>query len=310
MARGAGKAKAPPPPPPPPPDEPDPPPEPPLEPPLRALGGSDARSQLAHFRRVIEAAVGPKLSAVLDSWSDLTLQAWEMTEALGNEKVALLRRVERADRMRDDAFRQFGVQAEEKKQALEAYEAAAKSNRLLRQELKLLTHMREGKKRQADAPAAAAADSPPPPAAKVARTAATPPALPSLPPSPPRQRRSSRLALEVCAPASSASTAAAGKSQNATPRRHEKPAAARPPARGEGEEAEATPVGRGAADTQLRGGSRRRVKWSADEENELRRLVEEHGAGMWKAILIDGRFQPFRTAIDLKDKWRNMQKKE
>ncbi|CAA3028578.1 telomere repeat-binding 2-like [Olea europaea subsp. europaea] len=54
---------------------------------------------------------------------------------------------------------------------------------------------------------------------------------------------------------------------------------------------------------------RRRVgKWSAEEEDTLRAGVEEYGQGNWKCILKAYRhiFEGRRTEVDLKDKWRNM----
>ena len=39
---------------------------------------------------------------------------------------------------------------------------------------------------------------------------------------------------------------------------------------------------------------------SLRQVRELERLVEEHGVGQWAAILVDGSFDPHRTAVDLK----------
>ena len=53
-----------------------------------------------------------------------------------------------------------------------------------------------------------------------------------------------------------------------------------------------------------------RLSWTNAEEVELRRLVEKHGVGKWAEMHADllvidaGR----RSAVDLKDKWRNMSK--
>lgn len=54
---------------------------------------------------------------------------------------------------------------------------------------------------------------------------------------------------------------------------------------------------------------RRKVgRWSADEEDTLRAGVEEYGQGNWKCILkaYPHIFEGRRTEVDLKDKWRNM----
>ena len=48
--------------------------------------------------------------------------------------------------------------------------------------------------------------------------------------------------------------------------------------------------------------------FSAAEEDELRRGVRLHGNGAWATILRTGSFAPHRTNVDLKDKWRNMNK--
>eukprot|EP00268_Persea_americana_P065479 TRINITY_DN8746_c0_g1_i13.p1 TRINITY_DN8746_c0_g1~~TRINITY_DN8746_c0_g1_i13.p1 ORF type:complete len:253 (+),score=51.03 TRINITY_DN8746_c0_g1_i13:1117-1875(+) len=53
---------------------------------------------------------------------------------------------------------------------------------------------------------------------------------------------------------------------------------------------------------------RRKIKkWSLEEEELLREAVKEYGTGNWKPILkrYSDKFEE-RTAIDLKDKWRNM----
>jgi len=54
---------------------------------------------------------------------------------------------------------------------------------------------------------------------------------------------------------------------------------------------------------------RRRIRWSKEETEKLRELQAENGTS-WAAILEAGRdvFDPVRTAVDLKDKWRNMNK--
>ena len=59
-----------------------------------------------------------------------------------------------------------------------------------------------------------------------------------------------------------------------------------------------------------RGRTRRATnRWSDEEVETLVRLVQEHGEGRWTAILTagGGTFSSrTRTAVDLKDKWRNL----
>lgn len=60
------------------------------------------------------------------------------------------------------------------------------------------------------------------------------------------------------------------------------------------------------------GGKRRRprLNWTAEEETELIDLVKLFGRGSWIEIRDKGAgvFDPLRTAVDLKDKWRNLVK--
>lgn len=53
--------------------------------------------------------------------------------------------------------------------------------------------------------------------------------------------------------------------------------------------------------------SRMRVKWSDQEVKQLTEGVERFGKGQW-AMIRDA--YPFngRTSVDLKDKWRNIEK--
>jgi hypothetical protein len=57
--------------------------------------------------------------------------------------------------------------------------------------------------------------------------------------------------------------------------------------------------------------ARTRVRWSEEEEAALRDGHRELGSA-WSAILSRGRgvFAPHRTATDLKDKWRNLQRED
>ena len=52
------------------------------------------------------------------------------------------------------------------------------------------------------------------------------------------------------------------------------------------------------------------TRWRPEEEEELERLVERHGVGNWAAMLEDGKnvFDPERTGVNLKDKWRVIQR--
>ncbi|KAM7277396.1 hypothetical protein ACFE04_019262 [Oxalis oulophora] len=50
-------------------------------------------------------------------------------------------------------------------------------------------------------------------------------------------------------------------------------------------------------------------KWTAAEEDALKKGITKHGTGKWKVILRDPEFSDIlysRSNIDLKDKWRNM----
>eukprot|EP00727_Mastigamoeba_balamuthi_P014162 m51a1_g9369 putative telomeric repeat binding (531) ;mRNA; r:188906-190682 len=58
-----------------------------------------------------------------------------------------------------------------------------------------------------------------------------------------------------------------------------------------------------------RADARRRRQWTEEEEAELRRAVMRHGEGSWATIRASGKFSG-RTNIDLKDKWRNMVRRD
>eukprot|EP00775_Hariotina_reticulata_P005410 gene5410-5643_t len=55
---------------------------------------------------------------------------------------------------------------------------------------------------------------------------------------------------------------------------------------------------------------RRPVRWSKEEKELLIELVERYGEGCWQRVLEKGAggFNKCRTAVDLKDKWRNLKK--
>mmetsp|Transcript_28222 Transcript_28222/g.67037 ORF Transcript_28222/g.67037 Transcript_28222/m.67037 type:complete len:296 (-) Transcript_28222:125-1012(-) len=56
---------------------------------------------------------------------------------------------------------------------------------------------------------------------------------------------------------------------------------------------------------------RRKIqRWSDVETNLLIELVKQYGKGKWKKVLEKGTgtFSPHRNSVDLKDKWRNLQR--
>ena len=73
--------------------------------------------------------------------------------------------------------------------------------------------------------------------------------------------------------------------------------------------AEAVPARRPAA-TAAKAAARPRVRWSEAEVENLRHGVERHEGlpNMWATILSKYEFHPYRTSVDLKDKWRNLNK--
>ena len=54
--------------------------------------------------------------------------------------------------------------------------------------------------------------------------------------------------------------------------------------------------------------AKKRLRWSDAETDALLRGVKKHGKGEWLSILKDGGlfFDKKRTAVDLKDKFRNL----
>lgn len=54
--------------------------------------------------------------------------------------------------------------------------------------------------------------------------------------------------------------------------------------------------------------ARPRVPWSDEEVNHLEAAVSALGVGKWKKALALYKFRDCRTAVDLKDKWRNLTK--
>eukprot|EP00802_Teleaulax_amphioxeia_P019116 Tamp_19337.p2 GENE.Tamp_19337~~Tamp_19337.p2 ORF type:complete len:191 (-),score=42.55 Tamp_19337:519-1091(-) len=57
-----------------------------------------------------------------------------------------------------------------------------------------------------------------------------------------------------------------------------------------------------------KGGSGKHRKWQPAEEEALRKGVDEFGEGNWKKIQEGDSILKNRSAVDLKDKWRNLNK--
>lgn len=66
----------------------------------------------------------------------------------------------------------------------------------------------------------------------------------------------------------------------------------------------------GGADGEAESNRRKIKRWDPAETNLLLSLVVEHGKGKWKRVLElgAGTFDKHRTTVDLKDKWRNLEK--
>jgi len=62
---------------------------------------------------------------------------------------------------------------------------------------------------------------------------------------------------------------------------------------------------------ELDGGRRVAVPWTEEEEEQLKELYKQirHTTRVWRDILKSGTFEAGRTSVDIKDKWRNLQKK-
>ena len=59
------------------------------------------------------------------------------------------------------------------------------------------------------------------------------------------------------------------------------------------------------------GSARRKIKrWDQAETDLLIELVQQHGKGKWRKVLEEGAatFDTHRTTVDLKDKWRNLER--
>lgn len=80
-----------------------------------------------------------------------------------------------------------------------------------------------------------------------------------------------------------------------------------------GTPSKAYPGGRNWIDDSPTVKKRARVPWTEEEANNLVDAVQEYGVGRWRKILADPQFKQnfleVRTHVDLKDKWRNIEKK-
>lgn len=56
------------------------------------------------------------------------------------------------------------------------------------------------------------------------------------------------------------------------------------------------------------GGVHKRVRWTQEEVDNLIEGVQEYGKGSWAEILAAFEFNDCRTSVNLKDKWRNLEK--
>lgn len=57
-----------------------------------------------------------------------------------------------------------------------------------------------------------------------------------------------------------------------------------------------------------KGEQRARNPWTEEEVKHLKAAVMALGKGRWALALAQYKFNPCRTAVDLKDKWRNLSK--
>lgn len=57
-----------------------------------------------------------------------------------------------------------------------------------------------------------------------------------------------------------------------------------------------------------KGRARTRNPWTEEEVKHLNAAVMALGKGNWALALAQYKFQDCRTAVDLKDKWRNLMK--
>uniref|UniRef100_A0A6B2LV33 Uncharacterized protein n=1 Tax=Arcella intermedia TaxID=1963864 RepID=A0A6B2LV33_9EUKA len=53
-----------------------------------------------------------------------------------------------------------------------------------------------------------------------------------------------------------------------------------------------------------------RLTWTEHEVKQLEKGVAVYGVGHWAEILKAYKFLPERTSVSLKDKWRNLSKKQ
>ena len=53
---------------------------------------------------------------------------------------------------------------------------------------------------------------------------------------------------------------------------------------------------------------KKRIPWTKKDELTLREAVDKYGPGNWKKILEKCKFEVQRSNVDIKDKWRNINK--
>jgi hypothetical protein len=54
--------------------------------------------------------------------------------------------------------------------------------------------------------------------------------------------------------------------------------------------------------------ARRRIRWTEEEAGYVRQGVKKFGYGKWMQIRASYPFKSCRSSVDIRDKWRNMQK--
>lgn len=83
-----------------------------------------------------------------------------------------------------------------------------------------------------------------------------------------------------------------------------------PPLKLRGVSGSSSGVGSGMDSTSSSSSAGGRVRWKEEEVEYLKKGVETYGVGHWRTILERYPFHSRRTNVDLKDKWRNLQKKQ
>jgi hypothetical protein len=127
-----------------------------------------------------------------------------------------------------------------------------------------------------------------------------PPPQPSQPPA--AEAKGKKGSVKDEPPASQASNANQDKSPGKRKRNDPKPAEEVEPSK-----TPARAAASSAATASASSSKKPRNKWTKDEEDNLRIGVARYGHGSWAKILESFQFNA-RSAVDLKDKWRNMNK--